>query len=57
MKEYIQNDLEDLSPERVVNKAQEIFETSPITNLPNVKYEELIGRIYESDGQTVGEKI
>ena len=45
MKEYIQNDLEVLTPESLVNKAQEIFKTLPITHLPIVKNEELIGSI------------
>lgn len=56
MKEYIQNDLEVLTPESLVNKAQEIFETLPITHLPIIKNEELIGSISESDLQTIDEK-
>ena len=56
MKEYILNDLEVLTPESLVKKAQEIFETLPITHLPIVKNEELIGSISESDLQTIDEK-
>ena len=56
MKEYILNDLEVLTPESLVNEAQEIFETLPITHLPIVKNEELIGSISESDLQTIDEK-
>ena len=56
MKEYILNDLEVLTPESLVNKAQEIFETLPITHLPIVKNEELIGSISESDLHTIDEK-
>lgn len=56
IKEYILNDLEVLTPESLVKKAQQIFESLPITHLPIVKNEELLGSISESDLQTIDDK-
>lgn len=57
IKEYILDDLEVLTPESLVKKAQQIFETLPITHLPIVKNGELLGSISESDIQTIDEKL
>ena len=57
IKEYILDDLEVLTPESLVKKAQQIFETFPITHLPIVKNGELLGSISESDIQTIDEKL
>lgn len=56
MKEYILDDLELLTPDSLVKKAQQIFETLPITHLPIVKNGELLGSISERDIQTIEEK-
>ena len=53
MKEYILNDLEVLTPESLVKKAQDVCKMLPITHIPVVDKGELLGCISESDFQTI----
>ena len=53
MKEYILNDIEVLTPDSLVKKAQDICKMLPITHIPVVDKGELLGCISESDFQTI----
>ena len=53
MKEYILNDIEVLTPDSFVKKAQDICKMLPITHIPVVDKGELLGCISESDFQTI----
>ena len=53
MKEYILNDIEVLTPDSLVKKAQDVCKMLPITHIPVVDKGELLGCISESDFQTI----
>ena len=55
MKEYILNDIEVLTPDSLVKKAQDVCKMLPITHIPIVDKGELLGCISESDSQTIEE--
>lgn len=53
LKEYISNDIGELSLNSSVESAQKLFEAYPITHIPVVEEKQLIGCISETDISTI----
>ncbi|MFY0630387.1 MAG: CBS domain-containing protein [Flavobacteriaceae bacterium] len=56
MKEYILNEIKTLTLRSTVKNAQKMYKSFPITHIPIVENDHLVGCISESDFQTIEEK-
>lgn len=56
LKDYISNDIQDLSPKSSVKTAQKLFKAFPITHIPVVEKKQLIGCISETDISSIEDK-
>ena len=55
LKDYISNDIQDLSPKSSVKTAQKLFKAFPINN-NTLQKKQLIGRISETDISSIEDK-